>query len=434
MIYYMTNETQPTSSVSTPTSTKMPLKPSKTPPANPSPNPTASNAVWLAEDGSRALIKLAIPGLLDPSITTAIREERSARRNRRILFLRHRLQKAFLSREPNTPSPEDLTGLSKLFSELESFENLEKSVLDYTKIHKVLRNTMKLSTIPGEFEYDLRERGLALIREYENTLAGVQKPTPDLSVILNFTISANGRHLLLNSNYHALQVPDPSRPALLQARKVPSDTSLEHLTEDNLSKYPLIELDYSLDARNRDDPGISYHNYHPDLFFNLIGTGGGKENASDPLLLLDSLDQKWVNLELSDTSGGSSDSPNRRYRIDKVRFKERSRDVMGRKIEYRAPRPDDRLCSRWSWRCADIGDPPWYKDIWRVNFDEFGRVGSLRRRVLILWLQVKAVVFDVPWWAGVLACIALGMYVRGRLAGRMKDQEWDLEKGKDRTG
>lgn len=440
IISNMTNKTHPIHSVPTSTSTAIRIQPSKTPPSpppNPSPNPTANNAVWLAEDGSQALVKLAIPGLLESTMSIEVKEEQIAQRMKRVVFIRHDLQKAFFSRGSNPTADRDIAKMSELLTELEGYEDLESSVIWKSKIHKVLRLIAKLEDMLNEDERDFQQRVSDLLETYMYQLADGLKnesATPGYSVLLNFTISANGRHVLLNSNYHALQIPAPSRPALLSARIVPSRLNWIRLSEDKLNKYPLTGLDYSLDARNRDDPNIRYSNYHPELSLNLVGAGGSRTNQSDPVLLLDSLDQKWIKLSLHDTTGISSDDPNRQYSIDKVEFMDRSRDIMGRmNIDYRAPRPDDRPCTLRSWRCADIADPPWYKHIWRQNFDKYGRIGSLRRALMILCLPLRFVLLDsVPWWTQLLAIIAVVLYVRGRLARRK--QEDDLEKGKARIG
>lgn len=376
-----------------------------------SPKSTASNAVWLAEDGSRAVVKLIIPRLFDSKVTSMSKEERLEQRTKSVILIRDSLANRLLH-GPSDPNVRAIFEAAALVAQLESHRNLEVCVIRDTNIHKFLRRVMRLSPFPGDAGQTLEQRVVALIKTYEEAVfppSPTDDRAPQYSVLLDFTISADNKRLLLNSNYHALLVPNPSRPALLQARRVPSNTDLNHLVESDWSAYPLIGLDYSFDARNRGDPGIRYSNHRPRLSLDLIGAGGNSSNASDPVFLLDSLDQKWVQIELAMNNAVYSDERKRKYHIQKIEFVNRNRNFRGRRIEYHVARPDDTSCSWYSWRCADIADPPWYKYVWRDYFDEFGRIGSLRRRLSMWWSRI-------PWWTKAFAVLAIVMYARGRWA------------------
>ncbi|KAK5166187.1 protein disulfide-isomerase precursor [Saxophila tyrrhenica] len=246
-------------------------------------------------------------------------------------------------------------------------------------------------------------------------------PTRPLSVLLNFAISPNSHHLLLNSRPLALTIPSPSRPQRLEAARVLTDFDITDTNKLRLGDLDYVRteaghlltgLDYSLSARNRDDPGIRYYIYHPELYLEIIGAG--LPGLQVQTTLMDSAEQKWLKINLRETNRVPSDDPNRSFVIDSISIEDRAQN-------HKAPRPDDKTCSLWSWRCADTADPPWYQFVWRANFDEFGRIGCLRRALLMRKAEVE-MVLPVPWWVvGVLAVGGLGWRVRGRCRRRGKE-------------
>lgn len=60
--------------------------------------------------------------------------ERLDQREKAILYLRHRLQKGFLSRD-QAPKEEEMSAMAEFFGQLEKYENLEPSIIRTTKIH-----------------------------------------------------------------------------------------------------------------------------------------------------------------------------------------------------------------------------------------------------------------------------------------------------------
>lgn len=175
----------------------------------------------------------------------------------------------------------------------------------------------------------------------------------------------------------------------------------------------ITALDYAIYARNRDDPGIRYYNYHPDIYVDVIGAGvpGWPVQTT----LMDGVEQKGVKIVLYDSadsrSGLGSDDPNRRYAIESVSF-------VDRPLNYRAPRPDDRKCSLWSWRCANLGDPPWYQFVWPQNFDRYGRIGCTRR-VVLMWKERVEGWLPVPLWVVVVGWGVIGGWRWWRRDGRV---------------
>ena len=61
--------------------------------------------------------------------------------------------------------------MSDFLKELESYPDLEGSIIRTTKIHKVLKAMMKLTSIPLDEEYHFRDRAHALLQKWNEILA-----------------------------------------------------------------------------------------------------------------------------------------------------------------------------------------------------------------------------------------------------------------------
>ncbi|KAH0152927.1 hypothetical protein KCU86_g21360, partial [Aureobasidium melanogenum] len=70
--------------------------------------------------------------------------EKLERREKAVLYLRHRLQKGFLMRD-QTPKEDEMSTMNDFFNQLEGYTNLEPAIIRGTKIYKVLRGIIKLS-------------------------------------------------------------------------------------------------------------------------------------------------------------------------------------------------------------------------------------------------------------------------------------------------
>jgi hypothetical protein len=144
----------------------------------------------------------------------------------------------------------------------------------------------------------------------------------------------------------------------------------------NLDDLPIIDLDYDRIAHPRDDPSIHYSNYYPTLTINLLGAGIAGHNA-----LLRDKGQKVIKITLRDwnTVGHSTtDPPNHSFEITEVKLWDRQPgDIVN---------PDDlEECTLRLSRCSDFGDHPWYRYIFRQNFDGYGKIGSFRHMLLQRW-------------------------------------------------
>jgi hypothetical protein len=198
-------------------------------------------------------------------------------------------------------------------------------------------------------------------------------------------------------------------------RKIFLDEWLEgQVTEQTLA------LDYDFTMKHRDDPSIEYYNYHPTLQFNIIGVRclqDGSVVETQPHILLDGTrgQQKIIEVQMREQNHATSTSPNRNFTISAVKFIDRPKD-------YRVPR-GPRPCSLTSWRCADIADPPWYREVWYDHFDEHGRIGCLRREVLLWWESLRPGVLYLllPSWCIMVVWKAWRSFSRRRALSSRDD-------------
>lgn len=86
-----------------------------------------------------------------------------------VLFLRHKLQKGLLTRE-QIPKEEEMKLMSDYITKLESFPDLEVSIIRATKINKVLKAILKLQSIPKEAEFEFKPRSQALLDRWNKIL------------------------------------------------------------------------------------------------------------------------------------------------------------------------------------------------------------------------------------------------------------------------
>ncbi|KAI1432403.1 hypothetical protein GGR50DRAFT_697099 [Xylaria sp. CBS 124048] len=114
-------------------------------------------------------------------------EERRVRKEKEILFLRHRLQRGLLPREGQANAAE-MKQISEFLAKLETFPNLDVSIIRATKINKVLKAILKLETIPREDEFHFKPRSQVLLDKWNILLASDAAPAPAASSSAN----ANG--------------------------------------------------------------------------------------------------------------------------------------------------------------------------------------------------------------------------------------------------
>ena len=104
-------------------------------------------------------------------------------REKEVLFLRHKLQKGFLSRDQE-PAEAEMPQMATYLRKLEAYgDKLEVGIIRTTKINKVLKGIVKLNTIPKDEEFQFRERSVKLMGVWSQLLgaepAESDKPSKD---------------------------------------------------------------------------------------------------------------------------------------------------------------------------------------------------------------------------------------------------------------
>ncbi|KJZ76612.1 hypothetical protein HIM_03948 [Hirsutella minnesotensis 3608] len=107
-------------------------------------------------------------------------EERHARKEKEVLYLRHKLQRGLLTREQQ-PREDEMKQMSDYITMLESFVDLEVSIIRATKINKVLKAILKLDSIPREEEFEFKKRSQSLLDKWNKLLAGEASGPPSTS-------------------------------------------------------------------------------------------------------------------------------------------------------------------------------------------------------------------------------------------------------------
>ncbi|KAJ2905058.1 PWWP domain-containing protein [Zalerion maritima] len=97
-------------------------------------------------------------------------EERLVRKEKEVLFLRHKLQRGLLTRDQE-PKENEMVSMSEFLAKLEGFPDLEVSIIKKTKINKVLKAILKLESIPREEEFNFKPRSQTMLDKWNKLLA-----------------------------------------------------------------------------------------------------------------------------------------------------------------------------------------------------------------------------------------------------------------------
>lgn len=106
------------------------------------------------------------PTAEEPAITPA---EAKKKKQTSVLYLRHKLQKGFLTRD-QPPKEDEMETMHGHFTQLEGYPELEADIMRETKIHKVLKAILKLELIPRESEFHFKDRSVVLLEKWNQTL------------------------------------------------------------------------------------------------------------------------------------------------------------------------------------------------------------------------------------------------------------------------
>jgi hypothetical protein len=116
--------------------------------------------------------------------------ERLEKRDKSVLYLRHRLQKGFLSRD-QAPKEEEMENMSDYLKQLEGHQDLEAEIIKKTKVHKVLKAIIKLNSIPKEEEYEFKKRSNELLTKWGGALAAETETAGEAPVAVE-SVTTNG--------------------------------------------------------------------------------------------------------------------------------------------------------------------------------------------------------------------------------------------------
>lgn len=69
------------------------------------------------------------------------------------------------------PKEDEMKSMSEYLAELETYQDLEGTIIRTTKINKVLKGMIKLTSIPHDEVYHFKDRSLKLLTRWNDTLA-----------------------------------------------------------------------------------------------------------------------------------------------------------------------------------------------------------------------------------------------------------------------
>ncbi|KAF2013214.1 hypothetical protein BU24DRAFT_464029 [Aaosphaeria arxii CBS 175.79] len=107
--------------------------------------------------------------------------ERYEKQQKTVLYLRHKLQKGFISRE-NPPSADEMPQMSNYIKQLEDTDGIAASIIKKTKVHKVLKGIVKLDSIPREDEFEFKRRSTELLTRWAKVLSADTEAAEPASV------------------------------------------------------------------------------------------------------------------------------------------------------------------------------------------------------------------------------------------------------------
>ncbi|OIW35364.1 hypothetical protein CONLIGDRAFT_566910 [Coniochaeta ligniaria NRRL 30616] len=135
--------------------------------------PTKSKSKKISKETADKTTEKEVAAPKEPEHTA---EEKHQRKEKEVLFLRHKLQRGLLTKEQG-PKEEEMKTMSDYISKLEAFPDLEVSIIRATKINKVLKAILKMDSIPKEDEFKFKPRSQVLLDQWTRLLAVDEKPS-----------------------------------------------------------------------------------------------------------------------------------------------------------------------------------------------------------------------------------------------------------------
>ncbi|KAF8856987.1 hypothetical protein BDZ45DRAFT_452275 [Acephala macrosclerotiorum] len=164
------------------------------------------------------------PEVVAPKEPELTAEEKRAKKEKEILFLRHKLQKGLLTRDQE-PKEEEMKSMSEFVSKLEGYADLEVSIIRATKINKVLKAILKMASIPKEEEFHFKTRSQSLLDKW-NKLLAVEQGEPTT------TATTNGNTI------EAKAGSEDAKPIPAEATNGTKESSTEEKAEEKTDEKP----------------------------------------------------------------------------------------------------------------------------------------------------------------------------------------------------
>lgn len=181
---------------------------------------------------------------------------------RPVLYFRHKLQRGFLSRDV-PPKEDEMETMSEYLTELETYTDLEVSIIKATKINKVLKAMIKIPSIPQNEIHQFKERSLKLLGKWNETLsadpgAGGSGEKDDDSKPEAAAPTTNGatkdtEAQAAQADAGEAEAPEEEKEEALE-KKIGTTTEGEKEAED--AKQPVADKAEDVDSENGDEPDV----------------------------------------------------------------------------------------------------------------------------------------------------------------------------------
>ncbi|KAH6646435.1 hypothetical protein BKA67DRAFT_664274 [Truncatella angustata] len=174
----------------------------------------------------------------EPELTP---EEKHQRKEKEILFLRHRLQKGLLNKDAQIKES-DMPNMSEYLGKLEAFPDLEANIIRVTKINKVLKAMLKLGEIPKEAEFNFKPRSQALLEKWNKILATEQPQEAAPANGVNGTSGDSKEIKEVTNGVNGVGIGESSKEATKEEKSGEKDETKETLkTEEKAGSPPAGE-------------------------------------------------------------------------------------------------------------------------------------------------------------------------------------------------
>lgn len=150
-----------------------------------------------------------------------------------------------------------------------------------------------------------------------------------------------------------------------------------------------MDLDYYINTPDTTS-GTSIYNtkYNPRLRLDILRASTPSVPRYSTPLSSNSQNQIWVFLEDLSVHPPETLYSSIAFRIKDVKVDRRWLDSNSQGTTTYKTLKSLKTCHIWSWLCADINEYPNYEYIYRENFDQYGKKGSMRHFLTTAWANL----------------------------------------------